>query len=235
MQHTRYRLLRALGLALLTAVLLSLMPQKASAQTGPISLYELAIDKYVILTDGNTGSYHIDVFFDECELSASLAKTDGIRMSECFPIMDGLEDIEVLDDLPDFLTVTGWETSHGTFDPETGIWDVGDLGVEEVASLWIDVIFEATGLYFNEACITNWTFPRYASSTRNAGKNASGEVEICAAVEVLVLGDRGDPDFVSGLGPGQNVNRNPFRFRADLSLTKNVDNATPAVDDEITY
>ncbi|MFQ5570132.1 MAG: T9SS type A sorting domain-containing protein [Rhodothermales bacterium] len=136
---------------------------------------------------------------------------------------DDVPDLEVTDTLPAALTVTGWTTTQGTFDPVTGLWDIGALASGASVELWIDVTFDAQGEYTNVAEITGGTY--FDTDTSNDRDEAS----------VLVLLDRVDPDFVSGLGPNQNVERDPFRFRADVSLTKTVDNEAPAVGTDITY
>ncbi|MFQ5568747.1 MAG: T9SS type A sorting domain-containing protein [Rhodothermales bacterium] len=182
-------------------------------QLDNVSLFggpDLTIDKYAEV-NGNTGSFHVEV--------------GNVGSGTAF-------DVEVTDDLSEFLTVDAWTATLGDFDPDTGIWTIDSLGVGALAELWIDVTFDFTGIFENEACVTDFSATPEISG---AASKSAGTIALCAGVEFLVLGERGDPDFVSGLGPGQNINRNPFRFRADLSLTKNVDNATPAVDDEITY
>ncbi|MFQ5570129.1 MAG: T9SS type A sorting domain-containing protein [Rhodothermales bacterium] len=163
---------------------------------------DLALAKTLDVGEGKTGSYHLTVTND------GPGDTEGV---------------EVTDFLPDFLTVTGWTATQGTFDPDTGLWVVDSLDVDAVAELWFDVTFDAQGIYTNTAEIT-----ASDKSDPNTDNNT-------AEVSVLVLADRVEPDFVSGLGPGQVVERDPFRFRADLSLTKTVDNAAPAVGTDVTY
>jgi uncharacterized repeat protein (TIGR01451 family) len=48
-------------------------------------------------------------------------------------------------------------------------------------------------------------------------------------------GVRQNPDFVRGLGPGGIIDRGGRRFAADLSLTKDVDNASPASGSDVLY
>jgi len=162
---------------------------------------DLALTKTVQTHNDQTGTYYLTV------------------------INNGPEDdtgVQVTDYLPNYLTVTGAVATLGTFDANTGLWDIGDLANGAVAELWINVTFEASGIYTNSAEITATDLDDTDTS------NNFGEVS------VLVLEGRVVPDFVPEAGPGGVINRG-HRFVADLALEKTVDNDAPAAADTVTY
>ena len=129
--------------------------------------------------------------------------------------------VEALDDLPAGVTVTGWSTTHGTFDPSTGIWAAGDMANGTTAEMWIYGTFDAEG--------------RYTNSVSVSGDQDDPDLDNnYAEVSFVVTGDRIVPDFVPGGAAGGIVDRGN-RFTADLMLTKVADNTTPAVGDDVVW
>ena len=72
---------------------------------------------------------------------------------------DTAENVKVYDKLPDGLKYVKHSLTKGTFNPNTGIWDIGDLSVEEgLVTLLISTRAIAAGEQINEAYITSDTF-----------------------------------------------------------------------------
>ena len=125
------------------------------------------------------------------------------------------------DNLPGAITITGWTETQGTFDPFSGLWTIGDMVNGATVELWIDVTFNSQGRYTN-------------SVTVSGGQDDSDPDNNYDEVSIINLGDRIVPDFVPGSGAGGTISRGD-RFLADLLLNKSVDNAAPAVGDDIEY
>lgn len=58
---------------------------------------------------------------------------------------DTAENTRVFVTIPDELKPLGFKPSKGTYDPDTGRWDVGDLAPGEVATLLIDTVALKSG------------------------------------------------------------------------------------------
>lgn len=72
---------------------------------------------------------------------------------------DTAKNVKVYDKLPNGLKYVKHSLTKGTFDPNTGIWDIGDLSVEEgLVTLLITTKAIAAGEQINEAYITSDTF-----------------------------------------------------------------------------
>ena len=71
---------------------------------------------------------------------------------------DTAKNVKIFDKLPDGLKYIKHETAKGTFNPETGIWNIGDLTVdEESVTLYITTQALTVGEKINEAYITSDT------------------------------------------------------------------------------
>ena len=164
---------------------------------------DLAVSKTVELDEpAKAGTYHIEI--------TNNGPSDATG-------------VEVTDFLPASLTVVGWSTFNGTpFDPDTGIWTVGDLAVGDNDFLWIDVTFDAVGRYTNRVEIT-------AGAVADLDPD-NNEAE----VSVIVLDDRAVPDFVPEQSPG-GVTERGNRFSADLRASKEVDVETAPVGGQVHY
>jgi uncharacterized repeat protein (TIGR01451 family) len=62
--------------------------------------------------------------------------------------------IEVTDQLPPGLTFLSATPSEGTYDPDTGVWDVGNLPPDKTETLVIRARVDGPGPFTNQACIT---------------------------------------------------------------------------------
>jgi uncharacterized repeat protein (TIGR01451 family) len=66
------------------------------------------------------------------------------------------KNVKVYDKLPSGLKYVKHTTTKGTFDPETGIWDIGDLKVSDgMVTLKITTVAESTGEKVNKAYLTS--------------------------------------------------------------------------------
>ncbi len=71
---------------------------------------------------------------------------------------DVAKNVKIYDKLPDGLKYIKYETTKGTFDPATGIWNIGDLTVDEgIVTLYIITQALTVGEKINEAYITSDT------------------------------------------------------------------------------
>ena len=69
---------------------------------------------------------------------------------------DTAKNVKVYDKLPSGLKYVKHTTTKGTFDPETGIWDIGDLKVSDgMVTLKITTVAESTGEKVNKAYLTS--------------------------------------------------------------------------------
>ena len=65
------------------------------------------------------------------------------------------KNVKVLDQIPDGLKYIKHTTTKGTFDPKTGIWDIGDLSVEDnEVFLYITTLAVSVGEKINKANLT---------------------------------------------------------------------------------
>ncbi len=177
-------------------------------------------------------SYSFEINNVPCDLEADLAVTKEIEYNE--GTLTGsyhitvtnngpadAENVVGVDDLPGAIIVNSWSTSQGSFDPFSGIWDIGDMADGASVGLWIYFTLTEQGRYTNTITV---------SSDQDDPDEDNNE----ASVSVVLLGDRVVPDFVPGQGAGGTINRGD-RFTADLTLDKVVDNETPAVGEDVTW
>lgn len=69
---------------------------------------------------------------------------------------DTAKNVKVYDKLPSGLKYVKHTTTKGTFNPETGIWDIGDLKVSDgMVTLKITTVAESTGEKVNKAYLTS--------------------------------------------------------------------------------
>ncbi len=114
---------------------------EASAPVEVIELADLAITKSVapsVAQPGDTVTYTVTVINNGPNAAQSVQVTDPLRKS---------------------VDITGNTPSQGTFDPETGVWDVGTLAPEATASLTYQVRVAEPGTVLNTAVITQSSVP----------------------------------------------------------------------------
>ncbi|MRX68642.1 DUF11 domain-containing protein, partial [Flavobacterium resistens] len=118
--------------------------------------------------------------------------------------------VQVTDLLPTGYTYTSYTNSTGTYNPVTGIWNIGNLANGQSETLQISSIINDTGIYLNIAEVTAADLPD-PDSTPNNG--------------ITTEDDYGDAIIT------------PIRVGtySDLSLTKTVNNATPLVGSQVTF
>ncbi len=71
---------------------------------------------------------------------------------------DTAVDVNVQDKMPPGLDFVLYATNYGTYDPETGIWHIGDLPNGAVATITITSTVTGTGSITNEAKVTSLTY-----------------------------------------------------------------------------
>ncbi len=114
--------------------------------------------------------------------------------------------VVVADELPDGVTYVSSSTNNGNYNPSTGRWTIGAIPANSSVTLFIDANVTATVPTANDA-------------------------EVFAA-------DQFDPDSTPGNGSTNEDDDDSVTFTpavADLSLTKNVDNDTPNVGQNVTF
>ena len=138
---------------------------------------------------------------------------------------DGPEDATgvVVQDILEDVTLNDVDASQGSYDAIFGLWQVGDLAADEMATLELEVTLDREGEFVNCAALV----------AVNEDDTNSDNDEDCAAI--LFNRDREDPEFERGLGPGRLVERGGRRFVSDLELDKEVDVSSAAADDEVVY
>ena len=137
--------------------------------------------------------------------------------------------VVVRDDFPAATLVDDFDASQGTFDPLTGLWDVGALADGASATLTIEADLNAQGEFLNCAEVI-------AANEDDADSSPDDGVGDDADCTLVFIGPRRDgTEFERGLGPGRLIDRGGRRFASDLSLTKEVDDETVSVGEEITY
>ena len=67
------------------------------------------------------------------------------------------KNVKVFDQLPDGLKYIKHEASKGTFNPKTGIWDIGDISLGDYEFLFITTVALTLGEKVNNATITSDT------------------------------------------------------------------------------
>ena len=67
------------------------------------------------------------------------------------------KNVKVFDQLPEGLKYIKHEASKGTFDPKTGIWDIGDLLLDDYEFLFITTVALTLGEKINNATLTSDT------------------------------------------------------------------------------
>lgn len=80
------------------------------------------------------------------------------------------KNVRVFDKLPDGLEYVRHKTTQGTFDPKTGIWDIGDLSIGREVFLYITTLATSVGEKINKATL--------ASDTPNLNNETYEEEEI---------------------------------------------------------
>ncbi|MBE6508382.1 MAG: DUF11 domain-containing protein [Methanobrevibacter sp.] len=119
---------------------------------------------------------------------------------------DTAKNVKVYDKLPDGLKYIKHETEKGTFDPETSIWNIGDLTVdEESVTLYITTQALTVGEKINEAYIT--------SDTLNLNNETYEQEEI----DVLSSDDSEISEFVKHASAKMHETGNPI-FLAMISI-----------------
>lgn len=118
--------------------------------------------------------------------------------------------VQVTDLLPSGYTYSGFTVSTGTYNPTTGIWNIGNLNNGKSETLQITAIINPTGNYVNSAEITAADLPD-PDSTPNNGVTTEDDYDTAFTVPIL----RGTD--------------------SDLSLTKKVNNATPLVGSQVIF
>ena len=114
--------------------------------------------------------------------------------------------VEVTDQVPNGLTVTGVDATRGVYDPSTGVWNVGEVNVGESPALSIMARVDSADPIMNAAEITSVHQPDVDSLPGN-GENAEDDF-----AEILIT-------------PQQ----------ADISLTKSVNIDAPNQGEEILF
>ena len=115
--------------------------------------------------------------------------------------------IDLVDQLPTGYTYVSSNPSVGSYDSVTGLWNVGDLGTTEFATLVITATVNAEGNYTNIAEVVS-ADQLDPDSTHGNGNPSEDDQDEVSTTPVAI---------------------------ADLVTTKVVDNDTPNVGDEITF
>ncbi|OXB11268.1 hypothetical protein B0A81_01685 [Flavobacterium plurextorum] len=118
--------------------------------------------------------------------------------------------VQVTDLLPSGYTYSSFTVSTGTYNPTTGIWNIGNLNNGKSETLQITAIINPTGNYLNSAEITAADLPD-PDSTPNNGVTSEDDYDSAFTVPIL----RGTD--------------------SDLSLTKKVNNAAPLVGSQVIF
>ncbi|MCV2485268.1 gliding motility-associated C-terminal domain-containing protein [Flavobacterium sp. SH_e] len=116
--------------------------------------------------------------------------------------------IQVTDVLPSGYTFTGFTVSTGTYDTNSGIWNVGNLVTGDSETLQIVARVNPTGDYTNTAEVTAANLPDPDSTPNNGITTENDYAEATTT---------------------------PVPTSADLSLTKTVSNPTPLVGSLVTF
>ena len=114
--------------------------------------------------------------------------------------------VTVLDQLPEGLTFQAAIANQGSYDPNTGIWTIGEVGVGETPRLLIDAVVQAVDSAENTAQIQSADQPDSDSTPGNSDPEEDDQSSVTVTTQV-----------------------------ADLSLIKAVDNPTPGRVDEVNF
>ncbi|MBK8705142.1 MAG: DUF11 domain-containing protein [Saprospiraceae bacterium] len=125
--------------------------------------------------------------------------------------------VQVTDQLPSGYTYVSH--SGGAYNPATGLWNIGNLAIGQSVTLNIVATVLATGNYVNLAEVT-FANEDDIDSTPDNGVDTDND------------GDVSDDDGDEDDGDGVEVAPNPI---IDLELEKSVNNATPAIGENITF
>jgi uncharacterized repeat protein (TIGR01451 family) len=89
---------------------------------------------------------------------------------------DTAVDVTVNDKLPAGLTYVSSSANYGTYNPNTGIWTIGNLPNGETAILTIKAVVEKSGQIINQAKVTALTYdPNIEGNTASATMNAQAQ------------------------------------------------------------
>lgn len=122
--------------------------------------------------------------------------------------------VQVTDLLPAAFTFTAYTVSTGTYNPATGIWNIGNLPKNQSETLQIRAIANSIGNFTNTAEVTAADLAD-PDSTPNNGALLEDDYAFA------LVGTRADTP--------------PPPPVSDLSLTKTVNNATPLVGSQVTF
>lgn len=122
--------------------------------------------------------------------------------------------VQVTDLLPAAFTFTAYTVSTGTYNPATGIWNIGNLPKNQSETLQIKAIANSIGNFANTAEVTAADLAD-PDSTPNNGALLEDDYAFA------LVGTRADTP--------------PPPPVSDLSLTKTVNNATPLVGSQVTF
>ena len=185
---------------LTAALVLSLVPAPALAAFPAPSISEALVGG---CGEGPTADLELDKSVDEPHPNVGDEITFTIALTNQGP--DPATNVEVSEIWPAGLCYVS-DDGGGTYDPLTGIWDVGTLPSGETATLNVIVAVESHGHFANSAQVSA---SDQCDPDSTPGNDKVGE---------------DDKDMVS-----------IDTQEADLSLTKSVDNYMPGVGDEVVF
>ncbi|WP_427873384.1 DUF11 domain-containing protein [Flavobacterium sp. MMS24-S5] len=122
--------------------------------------------------------------------------------------------VQVTDLLPAAFTFTAYTVSTGTYNPATGIWNIGNLPKNQSETLQIKAIANSIGNFANTAEVT-------AADLANPDSTPNNGALLEDDYAFALVGTRADTP--------------PPPPVSDLSLTKTVNNATPLVGSQVTF
>jgi uncharacterized repeat protein (TIGR01451 family)/CSLREA domain-containing protein len=111
----------------------------------------------------DVGSYEDQTVIVEADLSIEKtvnpveAKADEIvvftiQASNLGP--DAATSVSVIDQLPSGYALVDWTADHGSYEPDSGIWSIGELAVDDPVVLNIEAQVQASGDHLNQAAIS---------------------------------------------------------------------------------
>lgn len=86
--------------------------------------------------------------------------------------------VYAIDKLPDGLKLVSYKTNYGTYNPKTGLWDIGDIPTGETAQLTLTVVVEKLGAIVNIAEVFTDSYDESPEK-----HNASATVEVLPVPE----------------------------------------------------
>ena len=158
------------------------------------------------VSDSNTSnntSTDTDIFGEASDLSlrkvastssASPGSTINFTLTVRNTGPDDASGVEVTDQLPSGFTFVSSSQSHGSYNSATGVWLIGDLAVNETATLTLTVTVNRSGSHTNRAEITASLLIDPDSTPDN---NDPDEDDLGQA-NVSISGDDDEPDPTSG-------------------------------------